>query len=398
VRARLDSDEFDETTWAHLEAMIAEYDTLSDDIRAEYQAHSQAILDEIYGTQEAKPHTDYETQLAEHRATLESNQAARTKLESCEAELLAQLDDARAQQSNPAQARQELQIKRLKLEQALSNTQYEVQEINRSITDLEQQLGEYQAEESQARELLGREVDEILARASNTDTVDPQLREEIIQTRTLLAHAGAVGGEEIIEEYNSKKKEAEYIAEQLADLEASVARLQELITELDTKLEEKFRAGLEQINRSFDAFFKTLFSGGSAELREVQVPVRNEEEEHELGIEMHVSLPNKKIGSLDVLSGGERSLTSIALLFAMSQVAPPPFIILDETDAALDEANSKRYGDMIEELAKHSQLILITHNRETMSRAGVLYGVTMGDDGVSRLLSVSLEEASAVAK
>ena len=99
-----------------------------------------------------------------------------------------------------------------------------------------------------------------------------------------------------------------------------------------------------------------------------------------------------------MLSGGERALTSIALIFAMSQVNPPPFIILDETDAALDEANSRRYGDMIEELAKRSQLILITHNRETMSRAGVLYGVTMGGDGVSKLLSIKLDEAVAVAK
>ena len=98
-----------------------------------------------------------------------------------------------------------------------------------------------------------------------------------------------------------------------------------------------------------------------------------------------------------VLSGGERALTSIALIFAMSQVKPPPFIILDETDAALDESNSKKYGDMIENLAKYSQLILITHNRETMSRAGVLYGVTMLS-GVSKLLSIQFDEAVSVAK
>ena len=99
-----------------------------------------------------------------------------------------------------------------------------------------------------------------------------------------------------------------------------------------------------------------------------------------------------------MLSGGERALTSIALLFAMSQVKPPPFIILDETDAALDEANSRKYGDMVENLSKHSQLILITHNRETMSRAGVIYGVTMDRSGVSKLLSIQFEEAVAVAK
>ena len=99
-----------------------------------------------------------------------------------------------------------------------------------------------------------------------------------------------------------------------------------------------------------------------------------------------------------MLSGGERALTSIALLFAISQVNPPLFIILDETDAALDEANSKKYGDMIESLSKYSQLILITHNRETMSRAGVLYGVTMGMGGGSKLLSVAFEEAVTIAK
>jgi chromosome segregation protein len=116
------------------------------------------------------------------------------------------------------------------------------------------------------------------------------------------------------------------------------------------------------------------------------------------GIEISVALPKKRVQSLMQLSGGERALTSIALIFAMSQVNPPPFLILDETDAALDEANSRRYGDMIESLAKRSQLIVISHNRETMSRAGILYGVTMGADGVSKLLSVKFEEAVQVAK
>jgi chromosome segregation protein len=98
-----------------------------------------------------------------------------------------------------------------------------------------------------------------------------------------------------------------------------------------------------------------------------------------------------------MLSGGERALTSIALLFAISQVNPPPFIILDETDAALDEANSRKYGDMIVNLSEYSQLILITHNRETMSRAGLLYGVTM-IQGVSQLLSIAFEEGIEYAK
>jgi len=109
-------------------------------------------------------------------------------------------------------------------------------------------------------------------------------------------------------------------------------------------------------------------------------------------------LPQKKVKELTMLSGGERSLTSIALLFAISQVNPPPFLVLDETDAALDEANSRRYGDMIETLAKYSQLVVVTHNRETMSRANVLYGVTLGADGASKLLSIKFDDAAAYAK
>ena len=99
-----------------------------------------------------------------------------------------------------------------------------------------------------------------------------------------------------------------------------------------------------------------------------------------------------------MLSGGERSLTSIALLFAISQVNPPPFLVLDETDAALDEANSRKYGNMLENLSKYSQLIVVTHNRETMSRAQVLFGVTMSSEGASKLLSIHLEDATTYAK
>jgi chromosome segregation protein len=132
---------------------------------------------------------------------------------------------------------------------------------------------------------------------------------------------------------------------------------------------------------------------------EGEVSVDEEDEiVFEQGIEINVSLPHKKVKELHALSGGERSLTSIALLFAMSQVNPPPFLVLDETDAALDESNSRKYGDMLEKLSKHSELIVVTHNRETMSRAGMLYGVTIGSNGASKLLSIKFEEAAAIAK
>jgi chromosome segregation protein len=190
----------------------------------------------------------------------------------------------------------------------------------------------------------------------------------------------------------------------LADLHASVENLRTLMGELQVKLEEQFGSGVEKITTEFNRFFTLMFGGGSAGLERVSVKSRQSDEEDTEagdayeGIELAVSLPNKRVRGLDMLSGGERALTSIALIFAMSQVNPPPFIILDETDAALDEANSRRYGDMIEALAKKSQLVLITHNRETMSRAGILYGITMGSDGVSKVLSVKFDEAAVSAK
>ncbi|PIR86387.1 hypothetical protein COU13_01260 [Candidatus Kaiserbacteria bacterium CG10_big_fil_rev_8_21_14_0_10_43_70] len=184
-----------------------------------------------------------------------------------------------------------------------------------------------------------------------------------------------------------------------------------MIEELDAKIDERFNEGLVKINEALRVFFQKLFGGGDARLelekKRQKVTEMYDEESDELieekeelvrGLDIHVALPRKKIKGLEVLSGGERALTSIALIFAMSQVNPPPFLILDETDAALDEANSKRYADMVRELGKRSQLVLITHNRATMAAAGELYGVTMGSDGVSKVLSVKLEEAERVAK
>ncbi|MES2223727.1 MAG: AAA family ATPase [Patescibacteria group bacterium] len=223
-----------------------------------------------------------------------------------------------------------------------------------------------------------------------------------------LEETGVVGGEDLQKEHNETEERDQFLARELVDLEQASLDLNNLIKELGEKLNVEFREGVQKINNSFGKYFALMFGGGHASLKLVrperkrkagdELTGETEENEEEEGIEIEVSLPHKKIKGLIMLSGGERALTSIALLFAISQVNPPPFVILDETDAALDEANSRKYGDMIENLSEHSQLIVITHNRETMSRAGVLYGVTMGKDAVSKLLSISFAEAEQVAK
>jgi chromosome segregation ATPase len=230
-------------------------------------------------------------------------------------------------------------------------------------------------------------------------------------------HAGI--GNEVVAEYESTVERDAFLSREVTDIESGIRNLETLIIDLKRILDERFTEGVKIINERFSDFFKTMFGGGSAflsvtlekkrrrknadediegDLAFAEATAGEAEEEFERGIEVHVNLPEKKVKELNMLSGGERSLVSIALLFAISQVNPPPFLVLDETDAALDEANSRKYGDMIERLAEYSQLIVVTHNRETMSRASVLYGITLGSDGGSKLLSIKFDEAVKVAK
>ncbi|HWC57905.1 MAG TPA: AAA family ATPase [Candidatus Paceibacterota bacterium] len=222
-------------------------------------------------------------------------------------------------------------------------------------------------------------------------------------------HSGI--GNDVVTEYEATLERDTFLTREVSDTEASMRNLEVLIADLKGVLDEKFTHGITTVNERFGEFFKTMFGGGGASLSITIEKKRKrrsdedlleeetaEEEEGERGIDVHVNLPEKKVKELTMLSGGERSLVSIALLFAISQVNPPPFLVLDETDAALDEANSRKYGDMIERLAEYSQLIVVTHNRETMSRASVLYGVTLGADGGSKLLSIKFDEAVKVAK
>ncbi len=238
-------------------------------------------------------------------------------------------------------------------------------------------------------------------------------KREVEKLKIRLEDSGISSTDEVVKEYTDVSERDEFLAKELLDLDTSAESLKTLIKELEERLAVEFSTGIEKINNQFGELFKMMFGGGDAHLiltknkkQKIEALAEGEEiddtddseEIIEEGLDISVSLPRKKTKGLMMLSGGERALTSIALLFAISQVNPPPFIILDETDAALDEANSKRYGDMVEKLSKHSQLILVTHNRETMGRAGVIYGVTMSGNGVSKLLSIEFDQAVEVAK
>jgi len=313
---------------------------------------------------------------------------------------------------------------------ALMNEQRELEKtldaIDRELSVVERDRQEFKNELQEAVTLIGRGASAYFEYTVKNDagaalTQDDIVREdrsvqrtrkhELERMKIRLEELGTGSNEDVLKEYKEVKERDEFLVHEVADLTESVAKLEALIQELTNELNAQFTTGIEKIAAEFGRFFTLMFGGGSASLLLVKPKVRKKsedeegisvpeetEEEPEEGIDIDVKLPNKRVRGLDMLSGGERALTSIALIFAMSQVNPPLFVILDETDAALDEANSRRYGDMISALAERSQLILITHNRETMGRAGVLYGVTMAGDGISKLLSVKFDEAVAVAK
>ncbi len=219
----------------------------------------------------------------------------------------------------------------------------------------------------------------------------------------------------IVEEYEETQKRFEFLSTQSEDLSKASNSLREIIKELDEKVEKIFKNSFKRINEEFNRYFKIIFSGGKAglsikysELKEEKNDVLEEgdsgknldekgreeaQKQRIAGIEINAAPPGKKISSLDMLSGGERALTSIAILFAIISNNPPPFSVLDEIDAALDEANSARLSKIIKDISLKTQFIMITHNREMMQQARVLYGVTMHDDGVSKIISLQLDEA-----
>lgn len=230
---------------------------------------------------------------------------------------------------------------------------------------------------------------------------------------------------ETVAEYEQIKERHDFLSTQVADLDSTINKLEQVITELDKTITRQFDQAFNKINKEFERYFQILFGGGRAKLIKVvedveagrdqpnsdenqptedgtAVPELKEEKQTSRakkykrtdlrGIDIYASPAGKKLSTVNMLSGGERSLTSLALIAAIIHNNPSPFIMLDEVDAALDEANSQRMAKVLENLREHSQFIIITHNRTIMTIADSIYGVTMGQDGVSKLLSVKLED------
>lgn len=302
------------------------------------------------------------------------------------------------------------------LSQKISEIRQSVAQVRGREIALADRQKRFEEEQREGAALIGSAILEYTREfGRETEQVDKsqaELYRAIERLKIKLEETGLSNVSDILHEHTETLERDQFLEKELNDLLNSKSDIVKLIEELSLKLETEFSLGIEKINSHFSVFFTDMFGGGEAALSVVQKAKRTrkkddsnlsedempEEEEMENGIEVSVKLPHKKVRDLSMLSGGERALTSIALLFAITQVNPPPFMVLDETDAALDEANARRYGSSLRSLAKHSKLVVITHNRETMNQADALYGVTVSREGASKILSVKFDEAVEYAK
>lgn len=320
-------------------------------------------------------------------------------------------------------------------EEVLIAKSHDAQKANAVFLDLEEKTRRVQKDMEEAKdrwneskivcarievreEELARDAQSLLGTlpkdlSAPSQPIDTHLTEQkISKLQGMLENIGGIDPL-ITEEYEETRQRYEFLSKELEDLEKAIVSLNTIVKEMDSRIEKEFSRAFEAISREFSHFFSILFDGGDARLERVvssgeetsegseEENDRGAEEEvisagarREVGIDIKVFPPKKRIYSLSLMSGGERSLVSLALLFAVIAYNPPPFSVLDEVEASLDESNSERFSRILKTLAKKTQFIVITHNRETMRQADVLYGVTLNAEGMSQILSVQMEKES----
>lgn len=334
----------------------------------------------------------------EHRRQAVEDLAARRaelldRLAATEAELAA----AARERDELRQRQEELQARRLSAREQVADREREIRALRRAQAEATAALSQAEVEAARLQaeldgltqrlqeqhgltpaEVAGRELDEALV---------PMARQRIQALKEAILELGPVNPS-AIQEYEEARQRHQFLTQQRADLEEAKASLYRAIAELDRRIETHFLQAFRTIQREFQQVYQELFDGGRAELVLV-----DEQNLLETGVEIQVQPPGKKMTPLTLLSGGERAMTAIALLLALLRVRPSPFVVLDEVESALDEANVERVARYLKRWSEKTQFICITHQRGTMEVADALYGVTMEGTGVSRVVSVRLTEA-----
>ncbi|MFA5946276.1 MAG: AAA family ATPase [Patescibacteria group bacterium] len=346
------------------------------------------------------------------------SQADAIKLAEAEVKRAERAMDARAKEASMAKSEifvfqrtlRVLQTELMALEQSRSAIQIDMARVETRQDSLKQEV----------REGMGTDIDlsQTLSHPLLPSITLPSLYERMLRLRRQVELIGGIE-ESVVKEHAEVAERYTFLSEQVVDLRSAITSTEKIVDELDREIHAQSERALKEINHEFQKYFKVLFGGGSCSLMKVEVEAEDREggvlnpaqepvieeitsdlvtsrvkarREAVIGIDIQATPPGKRLKALNLLSGGERALTSIALLCAIMHTNPSPFVVLDEVDAALDEANTVRFANILNELRELTQFIVITHNRATMEKGDTLYGVSMGGDGVSKMLSVKIED------
>ena len=355
-----------------LDRELAQWQSRAELTRSEQQELAEALVELRAGV--AKFEVVLESKTAEVAPLEEGLREAenrRTELERSESKIRA---DLRLAEHRHSQAQIEL-----------ARREEELVSLKRRIED-DFGLVSFEGEDG-SPEQAPLPIEGLVEKLPRIDILPAEQEASVRRLRAQLRRMGAIN-QEAQHEYREVRTRVEFMTSQVDDLREAEKQLQDVIAELDMLMEREFRATFEAVASAFKETFQRLFGGGSARLT-----LTEPENPNESGIEIEARLPGKREQGLAVLSGGERSLTACALVFALLQVSPTPFCVLDEVDAMLDEANVDRFRDMLRELSDTTQFIVITHNRQTVQAAETVYGVSMGVDSASKVISLDLDQA-----
>ncbi len=315
-------------------------------------------------------------------------------LEKAIEEIKEKIEKIKEEVKNSGSKIEELKEKRTQKNEKLAEQEQEINSKLKIIEDLKSQMVKVEVKktklEEDINEIINKMWEEYELTPNNVvDYRKPEnvqlTREKVKDLRNEIKELGSVNVDSI-EEYKNLKDRYDFMCEQRVDLESTMAKLRKIISDMTSIMKEQFKEKFELINKNFAEVFKELFGGGTASLR-----LEDKDNILECGIEITVQPPGKKLQNMMLLSGGEKAFTAIALLFAILKINPAPFCVLDEIEAALDDVNVYRYAEYLKKFSKNTQFLVITHRKGTMEAADTVYGITMEENGISKLLSMKLK-------
>ncbi len=327
---------------------------------------------------------------------IEQIQSDNFNLEKSIEEIKQKIEDIKEQVKNSGSKIEALKEERLEKNKKLSIQEEEISNKFKVIEDLKAQIVKIDVKKTKLEEdiqsIINKMWEEYELTPNNVqdEYKKPEnislTQKKVNSLRTEIKGLGSINIDSI-EEYKNMKERYDFMCEQRVDLENTMSKLRKMIQEMTTTMKEQFKEQFELINKNFAEVFKELFGGGNASLK-----LEDEENILECGIEITVQPPGKKLQNMMLLSGGEKAFTAIALLFAILKINPAPFCVLDEIEAALDDVNVYRFAEYLKKFSKDTQFLVITHRKGTMEVADTVYGVTMEESGISKLLSMKLSK------